>query len=40
MLEEERRGGPEYSAVTKRPFVTRVLAQAGIEIPAVSPRRA
>lgn len=38
MVEAERRGGPEYSAVTKRPFVARVLAQAGIEIPAVSPR--
>ena len=40
MIEEERRGGPGYSAVTKRPFVARVLAQAGIEIPPVSPRRA
>ena len=38
MVEDERRGGAEYSAVTKRPFVARVLAQAGIEIPAVSPR--
>ncbi|MEP6979013.1 MAG: GrpB family protein [Thermoleophilia bacterium] len=38
MIEEERRGGPEYSAVTKRPFVARVLAQAGIEIPPLSPR--
>ena len=38
MLEEEQRGGNVYSAVTKRPFVARVLAQAGIEIPAVSPR--
>jgi GrpB-like predicted nucleotidyltransferase (UPF0157 family) len=38
MIDEEKRGGPEYSAVTKRPFVARVLAQAGIEIPAVSPR--
>lgn len=38
MLDEERRGGEAYSAVTKRPFVARVLAQAGIEIPAVSPR--
>ena len=38
MAEEEERGGPAYSAVTKRPFVARVLTQAGIEIPAVSPR--
>lgn len=38
MAEEERRGGAEYSAVTKRPVVTRVLAQAGIKIPPVSPR--
>ena len=38
MIAEERRGGPEYSAVTKRPFVARVLAQAAIEIPPVSPR--
>ncbi len=38
MAEEERHGGSAYSAVTKRPFVARVLAQAGIEIPAVSPR--
>ena len=38
MIEEEARGGAEYSAVTKRPFVARVLAQAGIEIPPVSPR--
>ena len=38
MLAEEERGGDAYSAVTKRPFVARVLAQAGIEIPAVSPR--
>ena len=38
MLEEEERGGDAYSAVTKRPFVARVLAQARIEIPDVSPR--
>jgi GrpB-like predicted nucleotidyltransferase (UPF0157 family) len=38
MIDEEKRGGPEYSAVAKRTFVARVLAQAGIEIPAVSPR--
>ena len=38
MLEEEQHGRGAYSAVTKRPFVARVLAQAGIEIPAVSPR--
>lgn len=38
MAEAEQRGGEAYSAVTKRPFVARVLSQAGIEIPAVSPR--
>ena len=38
MAEQEPLGGDAYSAVTKRPFVARVLAQAGIEIPAVSPR--
>ena len=38
MVEEERCGGAEYSALAKRPFVARVLAQAGIEIPDVSPR--
>ncbi len=38
MVDEERSGGPAYSAVAKRPFVARVLAQGGIEIPAVSPR--
>ena len=38
MAKEEERGGSAYSAVTKWPFVARVLAQAGIELPAVSPR--
>jgi len=38
MIEEEARGGAEYSAVTKRPFVARVLADVGIEVPDVSPR--
>jgi len=32
LVEEERRGGAEYTAAAKRPFVARVLASAGIQL--------